>query len=808
MKKILLHTLLYFFSITSFCQNQTTNLKLQKNRLLIQNIGIYLHSVNQGSIDIDSAMILACKAQKIPYTLVNDEGYNDGTYFPGNDLITNNFIRGAELLLPRLKTIEQIKLALQISNAYLFRAGTKTSDMQNALLYIIKAQKIAEKTKIPKWIFETKLLLAKYHFQAKNTKLSSSIFAELVKTARKTKKDKLIAEAIENQGTFMPNDNPKKAVILAEAMQLYKKLDDKEKELVSLMKIIPVHFWTGNMELAKQECLTSLKLQKKVGLLHTQYTETTISYIELLHNNLRSSLYYALKSVKSMENTKDYAFADSFYIRLGNIYNQTGYCEDALKFYQKGIEFNQKEINAGTWYKSFFGAVRSLMNRDKYSEALNYLLTNSKKYPPKNNLDNMILNEQKAICYERLGRLKEAEFAYQKMEFFSKKLTSSETIKDIANSSSMMALFYTKINKPEKAREVTDRIIAITKKNAEGFNRRILELSLFKIDSLNGDYFSSIKHFENYTILQDSMDDIIKNREYEVLKFQFETTAKEQNIKLLKKQSNLQIRELHTSKLLNIISISSLFLLLVIIILLYNRSKIKQKNNIRLEQKEKEINLKNIKLQRLVEEKEWLLKEIHHRVKNNLQTVISLLNSQSNYLKDDLAINTIKNSQNRIYAMSLIHQKLYRENNLSTIDMPEYCNELVDYLKESFHSEFIHFELNIDPIELDISQAIALGLIINEVVTNSIKYAFKDKENCEIKIALLNDRENYCILIISDNGIGIADISELEHSSSFGMTLIKGLSETLEGTLSIENKNGVTFKLTFEKEINQTSIIL
>lgn len=799
MKKVIFLLLLTFYTTTSFSQNETNKRKLQKDRLMLHNVAIYLRNVNQGSIDIDSAMILASKAHKLPYTLANDEGFNDGSNFPGNNLITNNYARGAELLLPRLNTVDQIRLSLQIGSFYLFKAGAKKEDLKNALLYINKAQKLAEKTKIEKWYFQSKYLLAKYYYQADKPQLSSTIFSQLVNAARKTQDEKILAEAIDNQGTFMPDSNKEKAVILAEALAIYKKLGNKEKELETYMKIIPVHFWTGKMKLARQELLTSLNLQKKIGFLYTQYTETTISYIELFNNNFKDALYYALRSVSSMEKTKDYAFADSFYIRLGNIYNSTGYYEDAIKFYQKGIEYNQRELNAGTWYKSFFGSLRALMDNSKYSEALKYLESNSKKYPPKNDLDNMILNQLKACCYDQLGRLKEAEACYEKVDFFAKKLNSAETVKDVATCTSIMALFYVKIHKPQKAEEITNRILALPP-DTEGFSRHVLELTLFKIDSLNGNYLSAIEHMKSYTRIQDSMDNMRKNLDYENLKFKFETSAKIQNIKSLKQQTDLQKRELHSSKLLNIISISSLFLLLIIIILLYNRAKIKQRSTSRLQLKEKEIKLKNVKLERLVEEKEWLLKEIHHRVKNNLQTIISLLNSQSSYLKDDLAISTIKNSQNRIYAMSLIHQKLYKEDNVSMIDMPDYCNELVEYLKESFNAEYIHFEVTIDAIELDISQAIALGLIINEVITNSIKYAFKDTENCIIRLSLSEISENCYKLFISDNGIGIQDIVELKNSNSFGMTLINGLSNTLEGDLAIKNKNGLSFELVFKKE--------
>nr|WP_294784889.1 histidine kinase dimerization/phosphoacceptor domain -containing protein [uncultured Flavobacterium sp.] len=803
MHKAISLSLLFFFVLKSFGQkpNADTKLQLQKTRLMIQDMGIYIHSVNQGLIDIDSAMTLVCKVNKIPYTLVNDEGYNDGSYFPGNDLITKGNIHGAEKLVFHLELVNQIKLTLQLASFYLFKPGTKKADLNNAFFYITKAEKLAKKTKIQKWYFQTKYLLAKYYYQAGNKALSKTIFAQLTAKGRKTNDTKIIAEAIDNQGTFMPNDNPEKAVILTEAMNLYKKLGFKEKEIETLMKIITVHFWTGNMNLAKQECLRSLALQKKIGFKYTHYTETTIAYLEMINDNAKNALYYALQSINSMEITKDYAFADSFYMRLGNIYYRMGHYEQALKFYEKGISYNPRELSGGTWYKSFFSALDAMTQRRKYSEALRYLETTCKKYPPRNDLDNMILYQIKASCLENLGRMKEAEASYEKMFFYGEKLNTTETIKDVAAHYSYMALFYTKINKTAKAKAITDKVIAITKDNNHGFNPVTLELSLFKIDSISGNYYSAIKHYENYKKIQDSMYSTSKNKEFETLKFKYETVNKEHNIKTLKEQAKQQESKLRTSTLLNTISISSLALLLIIVILLYNRAKIKQRNTIRLELKEKEINLKNVKLQNLVEEKEWLLKEIHHRVKNNLQTILSLLNSQSAYLSDDLAISTIKNSQNRIHAMSLIHQKLYLGEKLSTINMPDYCDELIDYLKDSFNvAQLIRFEKEIVPVELDISQAIPLGLIINEVVTNSIKYAFSDKNNCVIKISLLEIMKDCFVLTISDNGIGIANVSDLKNSNSFGMTLIQGLSDTLDGDLSIENENGLIIKLAFKRE--------
>jgi two-component sensor histidine kinase len=195
------------------------------------------------------------------------------------------------------------------------------------------------------------------------------------------------------------------------------------------------------------------------------------------------------------------------------------------------------------------------------------------------------------------------------------------------------------------------------------------------------------------------------------------------------------------------------------------------------------------------------MKEIHHRVKNNLQTVISLLNSQSAYVDNDMALSTIKSSQHRIHAMSLIHQKLYMSENISTINMPVYIKELVEYLKDSFHlKQRIRFEIKIEQLELDVVQAVPLGLIINEAVTNSIKYAFPNNQDCIISITLVSTDTNHFLLSIQDNGIGIP-LEFKEKTNSFGMSLIKGLCDDLEGTFSIENNNGTLLKLNFEKVI-------
>src|SRR5690606_4720811 len=146
---------------------------------------------------------------------------------------------------------------------------------------------------------------------------------------------------------------------------------------------------------------------------------------------------------------------------------------------------------------------------------------------------------------------------------------------------------------------------------------------------------------------------------------------------------------------------------------------------VRLQDQQQQINQKNQDLEQLLVEKERLLKEIHHRVKNNLQIVMSLLNSQVASLQDKAALSAIQDSQNRVQAMALIHQKLYQTEGVARIPMNAYIEEVVDYLQDSYAlSRQVSFKLFIEPMELDVNLAVPLGLIINEAITNTFKYAF------------------------------------------------------------------------------------
>lgn len=202
-----------------------------------------------------------------------------------------------------------------------------------------------------------------------------------------------------------------------------------------------------------------------------------------------------------------------------------------------------------------------------------------------------------------------------------------------------------------------------------------------------------------------------------------------------------------------------------------------------------------------LKEKEALLREIHHRVKNNMQIISSLLRLQSSSLKDQKSIDMYKDIQNRIITMSLIHEKLYNSGDLARINFKEYIRDLATGLFETygFNTGKIALKINADNVSLGINSAIPCGLIINEIVSNSLKYAFPGEKTGEIKINLHSIEGNHIELLVSDNGIGLPKDMDIDKTESWGLRLISILAEKqLQGELALNRINGTEYNIKFK----------
>ncbi len=210
------------------------------------------------------------------------------------------------------------------------------------------------------------------------------------------------------------------------------------------------------------------------------------------------------------------------------------------------------------------------------------------------------------------------------------------------------------------------------------------------------------------------------------------------------------------------------------------------------------------KIEASLKEKEILLREIHHRVKNNMQIISSLLGLASGTIKEKKYMELFRDSQNRINSMSLIHEKLYCSENLTNIDFNEYIRDLANFLFQSRGvTGKIELTLNIEKISIGIDHAIPCGLIINELITNSIKYAFPDDRKGEIKVSVQLNDENMIELVVSDNGVRIPEDVDFRNSESLGLRLVTMLAEDqLHGKIDLDRSNGTEFKIKFREDNN------
>lgn len=199
-----------------------------------------------------------------------------------------------------------------------------------------------------------------------------------------------------------------------------------------------------------------------------------------------------------------------------------------------------------------------------------------------------------------------------------------------------------------------------------------------------------------------------------------------------------------------------------------------------------------------LKEKEVLLKEIHHRVKNNLQIIISLLNLQSGYIKDETTLKAVQDGQNRVRSMALVHEKFYQAEELSEIDFGEYLEKLTQYIYQSYGDKTDRIKLSIEAerVGLDMDTAMPCGLLVNEIVSNAYKYAFPEERSGTILLKLFR-KEGRVFISIKDNGVGFAPGFSVEGSESLGMQLIQALTAQLDGDLRVDTESGAEFEISF-----------
>ena len=545
-----------------------------------------------------------------------------------------------------------------------------------------------------------------------------------------------------------------------------------------------------------QDFKEALRLQDSVGFRYTHYATDDISMATIFQGKYGEPLKYAIRSVRTSEASPDSNARGIFYERLGLLYSmQDNKHEESLKWLWKSIQWNTIHDPNPDVYRPLITLVN--MHEDIDSRTFEMVQKTTAQFPPRSVATRLTYNLLMGICYMHVKRFQLAEkYILEALELEKQQEEIRGNYERSAVYSTAGELYFLE-GQYARSKIYLEKSLADPEHPSALINILSTHHMLYTIDSAQGDYASAFHHLNTYIELLDSSLNLQMSRQAEELAVQYETEQKEADIKIrdqrigiLQQADLLKQASLNSARSFRNWTIAGTILSLAIAGLLFRLYKQKQATT-------RIIGQKNELLESLLTEKEWLLKEVHHRVKNNLQTVICLLESQARYLNNE-ALEAIDDSRRRIYAMSLLHQKIYQTTDLNILDMNLYLREFISYLKESFGTPgHLYFNLDIAPVKLSITQAIPVVLIVNEAVTNSIKHAFTGRSRGEILISL-QKKNTRIILIVADNGTGMDPVMADIELNSLGLNLIKGLSRELRGEIIFEKENGTKLTVIFE----------
>lgn len=773
--------------------NTTTYSDVSRQRLLIRITAHYIHTISQGQIDMDSAIRIPCKLYELSPLLAYNEGYSDGKPSAGTRLLDAGKVEEARALLINLHDEARLRLLIELGSYFVFKPGTAKADLDEAWKYINEATVLSE-TNSTKWKIESLTLQAYLLHQSGLMNESQKIFSEIGKLCEQSGNTQASARALLSAGKLLHYGHPSRLPNFEKALSIFQSYHAKEKEIETLSEITIEHFVFKRYDVAEPLIHKILELQTEINYHHQQYAYDVLAYLAYRKGDFISAISYSNKSLESLSSRADSAFAGLFFTRKGNLYSSLNRPEESLAWFDKALENKSGETRL-YWYKAFLGKAEVLGNSGKEKEALRLIQETGSQFPPITAFEKMYFALSLGQAHKQNKNPDLAEDNYNTFLTIAENFPVEYVHDEFPDAFLDICVFYIGIGKTDKAREVLDRINPHTFRiSGKGF----YYYYKFLIDSTDKRYLDAIKNLKLSQEFRDSAFSYDQRKKVDELLIKYEAEKKDNDIELLNNQNQFQRIRVEQANRTRNITLTGIALLLIIIGLLFNRYLIKQRSNRKLEAHQKELDQKNSFLEtlnaeqaKLIKEKEWLVKEVHHRVKNNLQLVTSLLNTQSAYLEDYAAVLAVKDSLRRMQAMSLIHQKLYQSENISSITMPEYINDLVSYLHDSFDTgSRIVFQQTIQPLEFDVSQAIPLGLIINESVVNAIKYAFPNGRKGVVSICLHHEGADHLLLKISDDGIGLPAGLDITEHNSLGLDLMRGLTKQLEGSFTIENNKG------------------
>jgi len=516
----------------------------------------------------------------------------------------------------------------------------------------------------------------------------------------------------------------------------------------------------------------------------------------------KEAIEYYLYSLKIKEELDDKKGMGNTFNSIGNVYKDLNRLDKALEYYDKSLTI-RREIgdNKGIAYSLTNIGVAYAMKGD-LQKTLDYTLESLEIFKSMGDLSGT------AACYNSIGQIYEKlegkKDLTQSLYYRQKSLEIYEIIQDpqgLAMTNTNIGNLYYLIGDREKTIYYLNKGLEYASQIGSLDYMKGTYFNLYKVNEKYNNPYKALEYYKLYSAIKDSIlnDDTKQIIDEKIALYNQEKSEKE----LLLSKSEKAISETIVEKQRLILLLIILILFIAIISIIYTYSAYRKKSiaNKLLKQQRLLIEQKNT-------ENESLLAEIHHRVKNNLQVISSLLSLQSKNSKDIDLKNAISEGKQRVKSMELVHRMLYEGNQYASIEMNNYFTELIKNNLSVFDCDdtIVNFNINTNGIKLDIDSVIPMGLILNELITNSLKYGFIKDEILTLNI-ILNEEDNKLKLIYEDDGKGIKSYSQ---GDSFGLKLVDLLIKQLEGTIETSHDKGLkyVFLISHYKLLNSTHTTL
>jgi two-component system, sensor histidine kinase PdtaS len=767
--------------------HKPTEYKTSWQRLLLQLSQAFYTAAEENQANLDSNLIFCAHSLGLSRLPVIAEGI-DVSDLTGQLKWVDQRTPGIGLhQLSGSTGKKHLELLVLLGAYYAFEPGNYDRYKDSVLFFLNQAVTESKAQHEQQLGLQARLLIGKMYVGGYDFQHGDPIFDQLIKDCQAAGDHITEAKAWFYRGWYTGYtllQLPKRIAYQRRARQLYHRQHNTEGEISALTIFSYLNVPIYQLNKAYNASLEALTLAESIHFPYTHYNTDIVTMITSFDGKFGEPLKYGLETIRVAEAAHDSIGLGVFYDRIGLLY----YTEDvrhgdAKKWFLKAVYTLMKTNEDIGLYRVVSNLVYSFIASGHPDKALNILTYVSTKMPPKTILDKLHYNLAYSAWYTSAKKYGTA----QKYMVIADSLEQQLEKNGYGFRHASVLLAYGELNYFRGnyviSRSYLDRYLYDPSRVGTTLVGELGALHyLIDIDSIQRNNALEVRHRRVYEKLADSSYKLSKVRQAEELQVKYATVEKENQITLLNQKAKLEQANLNKATWIKNVTTGGIVLVVVIAGLLYRQSRLRKKSNELLES--------------LLTEKEWLLKEVHHRVKNNLHTVICLLESQAAYLDND-ALRAIEISQHRIYAMSLIHQKLYQSEDIEMIDMYLYITEFVQYLADSFGPPAnIRVRSVIEPLRLGISQAIPLGLILNEAVTNSFKYAFPDNRPGEIFVGL-NQADNIMELVIADDGVGIQRQVDENEPRSLGIELMRGLTRDIKGSISFDIGIGTKITVTF-----------